>query len=74
MNKITDKDKKNWKNFIDSKDNIEDKDSFNLKPKDKNNQILSGDSKKVKKVFDTWKFSRDIRSSNPNWLLVDTQA
>ena len=41
--------------------------------KDKNNKILSGDSKKVKKVFDTWKFSKDPRSNNPNWLLIDTQ-
>ena len=41
--------------------------------KDKDNQILSGDPEKVKKVFDTWKFSKDSRSNNPNWLLVDTQ-
>ena len=41
--------------------------------KDKNNKILSGDTSKVKKVFDTWKFSKDSRSSNPNWLLIDTQ-
>ena len=42
--------------------------------KDKNNQILSGDPKKVKKVFDTWKFSKDIKSRNPNWLLIDTEC
>ena len=41
--------------------------------KDKNNKILSGDTNKVKKVFDTWIFSKDSRSSNPNWLLIDTQ-
>ncbi len=41
--------------------------------KDKNNKILSGDPEKVKKVFDTWKFSKDSRSNNPNWLLVDTE-
>ena len=41
--------------------------------KDKNNKILSGDTNKVKKVFDTWKFSKDSRSSNPNWLLIDAQ-
>ena len=41
--------------------------------KDKDNKILSGDPEKVKKVFDTWKFTKDPRSSNPNWLLVDTQ-
>ena len=42
--------------------------------KDKNNKILSGDPKKIKKVFDTWKFSRDIKSTNPNWLLIDTEC
>ena len=41
--------------------------------KDKENKILSGDPEKVKKVFDTWKFSKDVRSENPNWLLIDTQ-
>ena len=41
--------------------------------KDKNHKILSGDPEKVKKVFDTWKFSKDSRSNNPNWLLINTQ-
>jgi len=40
--------------------------------KDKDNKIISGDSKKIKTVYDTWVFSKDIKSSNPNWLLVDT--
>ena len=37
-------------------------------------QILIGLILKIKKVLDTWKFSKDSRSSNPNWLLIDTQA
>ena len=41
--------------------------------KDKNNNILTGDPKKIKKVFDTWKFSKQINSANPNWLLIDTE-
>ena len=41
--------------------------------KDNNNKIISGDTEKSKKVFDTWKFSKDSRSNNPNWLLTDTQ-
>ena len=41
---------------------------------DKNKKLISGDPKKVKKVYDTWKFSRDIKSLSPNWLLIDTQA
>ena len=42
--------------------------------KDKDNNILSGDSQKIKKVYDTWKFSKDVRSNNLNWLLIDTQT
>ena len=42
--------------------------------KDKDNKVVSGDPEKIKKVLDTWKFSKDSRSTNPNWLLVDTQA
>ena len=42
--------------------------------KDKDNKIVSGDPEKIKKVLDTWKFSKDSRSTNPNWLLIDTQA
>ena len=42
--------------------------------KDKENKVISGDPEKVKRVNDVWKFSKDSRSSNPNWLLIDTQA
>jgi len=40
--------------------------------KDKDKKILSGSPDKIKKVYDSWKFSRDLRSLNPNWLLIDT--
>ena len=40
--------------------------------KDKNKKIISGDPEKIKKVYDTWKFSKDTRATNPNWLLIDT--
>ena len=40
--------------------------------KDKDKKIISGDAEKIKTVYDTWIFSKDIKSSNPNWLLVDT--
>tara|TARA_B100000963_G_scaffold300719_1_gene273169 strand:- start:931 stop:1485 length:555 start_codon:yes stop_codon:yes gene_type:complete len=39
--------------------------------KDKEKKIISGDPEKIKKIYDTWVFSRDTRSSNPNWQLVD---
>ena len=40
--------------------------------RDKEKKIISGDPEKIKKIYDTWVFSRDIRSNNPNWQLVDT--
>ena len=40
--------------------------------KDKEKKIISGDSEKIKKIYDTWVFSRDTRSKNPNWQLVET--
>ncbi|MDC0078628.1 Tim44/TimA family putative adaptor protein [Candidatus Pelagibacter sp.] len=40
--------------------------------KDKNKKIISGDPEKIKKIYDTWVFSRDITSANPNWQLVNT--
>ena len=39
--------------------------------RDKNKKIVSGDPEKIKKIYDTWVFSRDTRSNNPNWQLVD---
>jgi|TARA_B100000900_G_scaffold83255_1_gene67272 predicted lipid-binding transport protein (Tim44 family) len=39
--------------------------------KDKDKKIISGDSEKIKKIYDTWVFSRDITSANPNWKLVN---
>jgi len=40
--------------------------------KDKNKKIISGDPEKIKKIYDTWIFSRDTTSANPNWQLVST--
>ena len=42
--------------------------------KDKENKIISGDPQKIKRVNDTWKFSRNIRSQNPNWQLIETEV
>jgi predicted lipid-binding transport protein (Tim44 family) len=39
--------------------------------KDKDKKIISGNPDKIKKIYDTWVFSRDIRSKNPNWQLID---
>ena len=40
--------------------------------KDKDKKIISGDPEKIKKIYDTWIFSRDTTSINPNWQLVNT--
>ena len=40
--------------------------------KDKEKNIVSGDPEKIKKIYDTWVFSRDTSSNNPNWQLVET--
>ena len=42
--------------------------------RDKDKKIVSGDPEKIKKVCDTWTFSRDLKSSSPNWQLIETQA
>ena len=42
--------------------------------KDQDNKILSGDPKKIKKVYDTWVFSKETSSNNPNWLLIGTES
>ncbi len=39
--------------------------------RDKDKKIVSGDPEKIKKIYDTWVFSRDVTSSNPNWQLVN---
>ena len=39
--------------------------------KDKDKKIISGDPEKIKKIYDTWVFSRDTTSQNPNWKLIN---
>ena len=40
--------------------------------RDKEKKIISGNPDKIKKIYDTWVFSRNTKSNNPNWQLVDT--
>ena len=40
--------------------------------RDKEKKVISGNPDKIKKIYDTWIFSRDTKSTNPNWQLVDT--
>ena len=39
--------------------------------RDKDKKIVSGSPEKIKKIYDTWVFSRDTTSANPNWQLVN---
>ena len=39
--------------------------------RDKDKNIVSGDPEKIRKIYDTWVFSRDMTSANPNWQLVN---
>ena len=39
--------------------------------RDKEKKIISGNPAKINKIYDTWVFSRDTKSNNPNWQLVD---
>ena len=60
-NKISEKDQKDWEEFLLKNERLPNKD---LKSTKKN--------LKIKKIYDTWVFSRDIRTNNPNWQLIDT--
>ncbi|MGI9358637.1 MAG: Tim44/TimA family putative adaptor protein, partial [Paracoccaceae bacterium] len=42
--------------------------------KNEEGEIIEGDSKQVKRQKDTWTFSRDLSSTDPNWLLVATSS
>lgn len=36
--------------------------------------VIEGDDKSVHEVTDVWTFSRDVRSRDPNWMLVATSS
>tara|TARA_B110001452_G_scaffold263033_1_gene263910 strand:- start:579 stop:1172 length:594 start_codon:yes stop_codon:yes gene_type:complete len=40
--------------------------------RDKDKKVILGSTEKIKTVYDTWVFSKDSSSENPNWLLIDT--
>lgn len=42
--------------------------------RDEDGEAVDGDPDKPLEVVDIWTFSRNTRSSDPNWLLVETQA
>lgn len=41
--------------------------------RDKEGKVIEGDPEKAEEIHDLWTFARDLKSENPNWLLVETQ-
>jgi predicted lipid-binding transport protein (Tim44 family) len=42
--------------------------------RDASGAVTEGDAEKAEEVIDLWTFSRDTRSRNPNWVLVETRT
>ena len=42
--------------------------------KSANGELVDGDPETVVEVRDVWTFARDVRSRDPNWKLVETEA
>jgi len=42
--------------------------------RDDEGEIVEGDPTKIERVTDIWTFSRNTRSNDPNWALVETRA
>ena len=42
--------------------------------RDAGGEVVDGDAKAVRVVTDIWTFSRDTRSSDPNWTLIETRS
>ncbi len=42
--------------------------------RDAEGRIIDGDPERIFSVEDIWTFTRDTRSSDPNWLLIETRA
>lgn len=42
--------------------------------RDREGEIVEGDAQTAENVVDLWTFERDTRSSDPNWILIETRA
>jgi predicted lipid-binding transport protein (Tim44 family) len=40
--------------------------------RDAQGRVVAGDPTRPEEVVDLWTFERDVRSSDPNWLLAET--
>lgn len=41
---------------------------------DRNGQLVDGDEEQVAEVSDIWTLSRDMRSRDPNWMIIATES
>jgi predicted lipid-binding transport protein (Tim44 family) len=39
---------------------------------DSQGKVVDGDASRIEKVTDEWAFRRDVTSSNPNWIIIET--
>lgn len=37
-------------------------------------QVVSGNADEISTIEDVWTFTRDVRSPDPNWILIETRA
>ena len=37
-------------------------------------QVVEGDPERISEVTDIWNFARDIRTADPNWILIETST
>lgn len=42
--------------------------------RDSDGKIVDGDVAEIEEITDLWTFARNVRSDNPNWLLVSTDS
>ncbi len=42
--------------------------------RDSGGQVIGGEAGRVEEITDLWTFARDTKSSDPNWILVETGA
>ena len=42
--------------------------------RDSEDRVINGDPNEISEITDIWTFSRDTKSSDPNWRLVETRS
>ena len=42
--------------------------------RDSEDRVINGDPNEISEITDIWTFSRDTKSNDPNWRLVETRS